>query len=36
MFLMIIGSVIAGIPNAFEPLRLFRLFVVIVVTAFAR
>jgi ABC-2 type transport system permease protein len=35
MFLMIIGSVIAGIPNAFEPLRLFRLFVVIVVTAFA-
>jgi len=35
MFLMVIGSLIAGIPNAFEPLRLFRLFVVIVVTAFA-
>src|SRR3954464_13617267 len=35
MLLMIIGSVIAGIPNPFEPLRLFRLFVVIVVTAFA-
>jgi ABC-type multidrug transport system permease subunit len=34
MFLMVIGSVIAGIPNAFEPLRLFRLLVVIVVTAF--
>jgi ABC-2 type transport system permease protein len=35
MFLMIIGAVIAGIPNPFDPLRLFRLFVVIVVTAFA-
>src|SRR3954462_9366876 len=35
MFLLVIGSVIAGIPNPFEPLRLFRLFVVIVVTAFA-
>src|SRR5678816_3877647 len=35
MFLMVIGSVIAGIPNAFEPLRLVRLFVVIVITAFA-
>src|SRR5678816_3301088 len=35
MFLMVIGSVIAGIPNAFEPLRLVRLFVVIVFTAFA-
>jgi ABC-type multidrug transport system permease subunit len=35
MFLMVIGSLIAGIPNAFEPLRLLRLFVVIVVTAFA-
>ena len=32
---MIIGSVIAGIPDPFAPLRLFRLFVVIVVTAFA-
>jgi ABC-2 type transport system permease protein len=35
MFLMVIGSIIAGIPNPFDPLRLFRLFVVIVVTAFA-
>src|SRR5438034_5868521 len=35
MFLMIIGSVIAGIPNAFDAVRLFRLFVVVVVTAFA-
>ncbi len=33
--LMTIGSVIAGIPNPFEPLRLLRLLVVIVVTAFA-
>src|SRR5262245_9505084 len=35
MFLLIIGSLIAGIPNAFDPMRLFRLFVVVVVTAFA-
>jgi len=35
MFLMIIGSVIAGIPSPFDPFRLMRLFVVIVVTAFA-
>ena len=35
MFLLMIGSLIAGIPNPFDPLRLFRLFVVIVVTAFA-
>jgi len=35
MFLLIIGSVIAGIPNAFDAVRLFRLFVVVVVTAFA-
>src|SRR5207249_7092913 len=35
MFLMLIGSVIAGIPDPFAPLRLIRLFVVIVVTAFA-
>jgi ABC-2 type transport system permease protein len=34
-FLMTIGSVIAGIPDPFNALRLFRLFVVIVVTAFA-
>jgi ABC-2 type transport system permease protein len=35
MFLLMIGSVIAGIPSPFEPMRLFRLFVVVVVTAFA-
>ncbi|MBI3492349.1 MAG: ABC transporter permease [Acidobacteria bacterium] len=35
MFLMVIGSVIAGIPNPFDPMRLLRIFVVIVVTAFA-
>jgi ABC-2 type transport system permease protein len=33
--LMTIGSVIAGIPDPFMALRLLRLFVVIVVTAFA-
>jgi ABC-type multidrug transport system permease subunit len=35
MFLIVIGSIIAGIPNPFDPLRLVRLFVVVVVTAFA-
>jgi ABC-2 type transport system permease protein len=35
MFLMVIGSIIAGIPNPFDPLRLLRLLVVVVVTAFA-
>ena len=34
-FLMVIGSFIAGIPHPLDPLRLFRLFVVIMVTAFA-
>jgi ABC-type multidrug transport system permease subunit len=34
-FLMTIGSMIAGIPDPFNAMRLFRLFVVIVVTAFA-
>lgn len=33
--LMTIGSVIAGIPDPFAPIRLFRLLVVIVVTALA-
>jgi ABC-2 type transport system permease protein len=33
--LMTIGSLIAGVPNPFDPLRLGRLFVVILVTAFA-
>ncbi len=35
LVLMTIGSVIAGVPDPFMPLRLVRLFVVIVVTAFA-
>ena len=35
MFLVIIGSIIAGIPNPFDPMRLFRLFVLIVVTSLA-
>src|SRR5215813_1822635 len=35
MFLLIIGSLIAGIPNPFDLMRLFRLFVVVVVTSFA-
>jgi len=34
-FLVVIGSLIAGIPDPLAPLRLVRLFVVIVVTAFA-
>jgi ABC-2 type transport system permease protein len=33
--LMTLGSVIAGIPDPFAPLRLLRLFVLIVVTSFA-
>lgn len=33
--LILVGSLIAGVPNAFEPLRLLRLLVVVVVTAFA-
>jgi ABC-2 type transport system permease protein len=33
--LMTIGSLIAGIPNPFDPMRLLRLLVVIVMTAFA-
>lgn len=35
MFLIVIGSFIAGIPNPLDPFRLFRLFVVVVITAFA-
>jgi ABC-2 type transport system permease protein len=35
MFLLIIGSFIAGIPNPLDPLRLVRLFSVVVVTSFA-
>lgn len=33
--LMTIGSLIAGVPDAFDPLRQMRLFVVIVITALA-
>lgn len=33
--LVIVGSLIAGIPNPFDPLRLLRLLVVVLVTAFA-
>lgn len=33
--LTVIGSLIAGIPNPLDPLRLLRVFVVITVTAFA-
>ncbi|HEV3139362.1 MAG TPA: ABC transporter permease, partial [Vicinamibacterales bacterium] len=35
MFLILIGSLIAGVPSPFDPMRLLRLFVVVVVTAFA-
>jgi ABC-2 type transport system permease protein len=35
MAIMLIGSIIAGVPNPFEPLRVLRLGVVIVTTAFA-
>jgi ABC-type multidrug transport system permease subunit len=35
MFLVVIGSLIAGVPNPFDVMRLVRLFVVVVVTAFA-
>jgi ABC-2 type transport system permease protein len=35
MSLILIGSLIAGVPNPFDPMRLCRLFVVVVVTAFA-
>jgi ABC-2 type transport system permease protein len=35
LVLMTVGSLIAGVPNPFEPLRLLRMFVVIVVTAVA-
>jgi len=35
MFLTVIGSLIAGVPHAFDPLRLVRLLVVVVVTSFA-
>jgi ABC-2 type transport system permease protein len=33
--IMIVGSLIAGIPMPFDPFRLFRLFVVVCFTAFA-
>ncbi len=34
-FLMVIGSLIAGVPNPLDPMRMMRLLVVITVTAFA-
>ncbi|MEO8383142.1 MAG: ABC transporter permease [Acidobacteriota bacterium] len=33
--LVVVGSLIAGVPNPFDPLRLLRLGVVVLVTAFA-
>jgi ABC-2 type transport system permease protein len=35
LVLITVGSLIAGIPNPFDPLRLLRLFVVVVVTSLA-
>ena len=35
MFLLVVGSLIAGIPNPLDPMRLIRLFIVVVVTSFA-
>ena len=35
MFLTVIGSLIAGIPSPFDPMRMLRMFAVISVTAFA-
>jgi len=35
LVLMTIGTLIAGVPNPFEPMRMLRLFVVILVTAMA-
>ena len=34
-FLMVIGSLIAGVPNPLDPMRMMRLLLVITVTAFA-
>ena len=34
-FITIIGSLIAGVPNPFDPMRILRMFVVITVTSFA-
>lgn len=35
MYFLVIGSLIAGIPNPLDPMRIFRMFVVISLTAFA-
>lgn len=32
---VLVGSIIAGVPNAFDPMKLFRVGLVVVVTAFA-
>jgi len=34
-FLMVIGSLVAGVPNPLDPMRLLRLLVVITITSFA-
>ena len=34
-FITVIGSLIAGVPNPFDTMRMLRMFVVITVTAFA-
>ncbi|HUR33767.1 MAG TPA: ABC transporter permease [Vicinamibacterales bacterium] len=34
-FLMVIGSIIAGVPNPLDPMRLLRLMTVITITSFA-
>ena len=35
LVLVTFGSLIAGIPNPFDPMRLLRMFIVVVVTALA-
>ena len=35
MVLMVVGSLIAGVPNPLDPLRMFRLLVVVVITSFS-
>jgi ABC-2 type transport system permease protein len=35
MVLMVVGSFIAGVPNPLDPLRMFRLLVVVVITSFS-
>jgi len=35
IFITVIGSLIAGVPNPLDPMRMLRMFVVIAVTSFA-